>query len=78
MSVDKKNNSLNKNANHILLIVALVSPSPECALLDHGSLMQAILFWFIQADLDATDSRLSTASQKSDTVEADAFKTRFL
>nr|CAD2138043.1 unnamed protein product [Meloidogyne enterolobii] len=30
-----------------------------------------------QADLDATDSRLSTASQKSDTVEADAVKTRY-
>jgi len=120
-------------------MVALVSPSPECTLPDHGSLMQAILFWFIffcfipiylnfsqldvgiailkkllnapiesqpaivceqiegnrnifhvavqnaysrtnadQADVDATDSRLSTASQKSDTVEADAVKTRFL
>jgi len=31
-----------------------------------------------QADVDATDSRLSTASQKTDTVEADAVKTRFV
>uniref|UniRef100_A0A914L2Y5 Uncharacterized protein n=1 Tax=Meloidogyne incognita TaxID=6306 RepID=A0A914L2Y5_MELIC len=44
ISVDKKNNSLNKNANRILLMVALVSPSPECTLPDFGSLMQAILF----------------------------------
>ncbi|CAK5111307.1 unnamed protein product [Meloidogyne enterolobii] len=124
ISVDKKNNSLNKNANRILLMVALVSPSPECTLPDHGSLMQAILFCQLdvviailkkllnspiesqpaivceqiegnrnifhvavqnaysrtnadQADVDATDSRLSTASQKSDTVEADAVKTRY-
>ncbi|CAK5045485.1 unnamed protein product [Meloidogyne enterolobii] len=105
ISIDKKNNSLNKNANRTLLMVALVSPSPECALSDFGSLMQAIFFWqpaivceqiegnrnifhvavqnaysktnADQADVDATDSRLSTASQKSDTVEADAVKTRY-
>uniref|UniRef100_A0A914KXE7 UBR-type domain-containing protein n=1 Tax=Meloidogyne incognita TaxID=6306 RepID=A0A914KXE7_MELIC len=111
ISVDKKNNSLNKNANRILLMVALVSPSPECTLPDFGSLMQAILFCQLDvviailknllnapiesqpaivceqiegnrnifhvavqnaysrtnadhADVDATDSRLSTASQK--------------
>nr|CAD2189313.1 unnamed protein product [Meloidogyne enterolobii] len=105
-------------------MVALVSPSPECTLPDHGSLMQAILFCQLdvvisilkkllnapiesqpaivceqiegnrnifhvavqnaysrtnadQADVDATDSRLSTASQKSGTVEADAVKTRY-
>nr|CAD2185644.1 unnamed protein product [Meloidogyne enterolobii] len=124
IGADKKNNSLNKNANRILLMVALVSPNPECTLPDHGSLMQAILFCQLdvviailkkllnapiesqpavvceqiegnrnifhvavqnaysrtnadQADVDATDSRLSTASQKTDTVEADAVKTRY-
>ncbi|KAL7079928.1 hypothetical protein ACQ4LE_000066 [Meloidogyne hapla] len=125
ISVDKKiRNSLsNKNAYRILLMVALVSPSPENTLPD-GSLMQAILFCQLdvviailknlqdvsierqpaivceqlegnrnifhvavqnaysrtnadQADLDATDSRLSVGPQKADTGEAEAVKTRY-
>lgn len=49
LNMDKKNRNhlTNKGANRLLLIVALVSPNPVNALTEYGSLVQAILFWFV-------------------------------